>query len=248
MKLPFSPSKTWWTIVALLIVVGVFLYGLSQGMLWPLMYASTILVGILLFIAVSLDHSWGALAVVLFNVLGTLLVLGVIGAVLFPNLLGIVIALIGFGMLQAARRASEAGPLPRSNITARTLLPPQRKRGATLISVIVAMGIVAMTMTLALRAHYQGSRFVALEQQRTVAAAECHAQLERARARGFGSLPAIGEHPFASQAGEGTLIIEPGPVDGSRRLTARLSWPGHANLPAGSVELDTIMSARGVGG
>ncbi len=96
MKLPFSPSKTWWTIVALLIVVGVFLYGLSQGMLWPLMYASTILVGILLFIAVSLDHSWGALAVVLFNVLGTLLVLGVIGAVLFPNLLGIVIALIGF--------------------------------------------------------------------------------------------------------------------------------------------------------
>ncbi len=131
-------------------------------------------------------------------------------------------------------------PLPRGNRT-----------GATLISVLVSIGIIAMCLTLALQAYLGGSRFVALESQRARAVAACQMQIERARANGYDRLPAPGEHGFEvgrEVQGEGQLIVAPGSVSNSRVITARVSWPAGERRPGGSVELVTIMTARGVGG
>ena len=147
--------------------------------------------------------------------------------------------------------AEESPLLPRSRITAASLLPPGRRRGASLVSVIVCMGVVGMALAMGLRGYYQGSRFVALEAQRTRAAAACQWRLESLRAGGYRALPAVGEHEFTSPTpGDdiaGTLVVEPGPAANCRRLTVRVSWPADERLPAGKVELVTIMSARGVG-
>ena len=75
------------------------------------------------------------------------------------------------------------------------------RRGATLISVLASMAIIAICLTLVLQAYLHGGRFVELQQRRSRAAMACQAQIETARARGYAALPAPGEHTF--DAGEG---------------------------------------------
>ncbi len=128
--------------------------------------------------------------------------------------------------------------------------PPRRASGgATLLSTIVAMAIIALCLTMVLQAYIHGSRFVALQARRIQATAICQAQIELARARGYAALPAPGQHTF--RAGDevatvGGLIVERGPIAGSKQVTARVSWPANERLPAGQVELITIMAARGI--
>lgn len=121
--------------------------------------------------------------------------------------------------------------------------------GATLISVLAAMAIIAICLTLVLQAYLQGGRFVEMQQRRSHAALACQAQIEQARSRGYAALPATGSHAFDAGEGlEGTLVIEAGPQENSRTVTARARWAGDHAAPDGSVELVTIMTPRGIGG
>lgn len=239
--------KTWSIVLVTLMLASVVTAGLA-GSVWASLYLAAHFMVIMVLAAVVVDHGWRGLGIGALKVIGALACIGIVvlgfcaGGYMFFFLA------IGAGMLCITYWTLAVARMPRSKITGAMLLPPRRSRGATLVSVIVAMGIVTMTMTLALRAHYQGSRFVALEAQRTVAAAECQAQLEETRARGWARLPAISEHRFRSDAGEGLLTVAAGPVAGSRSITARVSWPRRDDIPAGSVELATIMSARGASG
>jgi len=240
--------KIWRIVLAALALAAVVAVGFLAGSGWASVWLAALFVIIVFLATVVADHGWRGLGLAALKVIVGMIVVLCLMWALSGSTYGFIVALVGAGMLYFAGSVPGIGRLPRSKITAAALLPPPRRRGATLISVIVAMGIVTMTMTLALRAHYQGSRFVALETQRTVAAAECQAQLEQARARGWARLPGVGEHEFVSQAGEGLLTIAAGPVAGSRSITARVSWPRRDDIPAGSVELATIMSARGASG
>ena len=239
--------RTWSIVLATLMLASVVTAGLA-GSVWASLYLAAHFMVIMVLAAVVRDHGWGGLGLGVLKVIIGLVIAVCVMWALSGSMYGAVVALVGAGMLYFAGSVPGTLRPPKSRITAASLLPPPRRRGATLISVIVAMSIVTMTMTLALRAHYQGSRFVALETQRTVAAAECQAQLEQTRARGWARLPGVGEHEFVSQAGEGLLTIAAGPVAGSRSITARVSWPRRDDIPAGSVELATIMSARGASG
>lgn len=123
------------------------------------------------------------------------------------------------------------------------------QRGATLISTLVALAIITLCLTMFLQAYVHGSRFVAIEARRTQAIAACQEQVELARARGYAGLPAIGSHTFGP-AGEaplqGEVVVADGPVAGSKQVTARVSWAAGEEVPAGKVELVTVMSARGI--
>ncbi|MGI5820157.1 MAG: type II secretion system protein [Armatimonadota bacterium] len=123
------------------------------------------------------------------------------------------------------------------------------RRGATLISVLAAMAIIAICLTLVLQAYLHGGRFVELQQRRSQAAAACQAQIEQARARGYAALPEPGEHAFAAGEGlAGTLVIEVGPREDACTVTARVRWARDDAAPGGDVELVTIMTPRGIGG
>ena len=116
-------------------------------------------------------------------------------------------------------------------------------------STLVAMAIIAICLTMFLQAYVHGSRFVALEARRAQAIAACQQQIEIARARGYSALPAAGTHRFDPGDGlmlEGRLVVAAGPARGSKQVTARVSWPAGEQVPAGSVELATIMTSRGM--
>lgn len=122
------------------------------------------------------------------------------------------------------------------------------RRGATLISVLAAMAMIAICLTLVLQAYLHGGRFVELQQRRSRAAMACQAQIETARARGYAALPEPGEHAFDAGEGlEGTLVIEAGPQENSRTVTARVRWERDDAAPGGDVELVTIMTPGGIG-
>ena len=240
--------RIWRNVFATLALAAVVAVGVLAGSAWASVWLAALFMIIMLLATVVADHGWRGLGLGVLKIIIGLVIAFCVMWALSGSGYGVVAVLVGAGMLHFARTVPGTVRLPRSTITRAMLLPPPRRRGATLISVIVAMGIVTMTMTLALRAHYQGSRFVALEAQRAVAAAECQAELEQARARGWARLPGPGEREFRSDAGEGLLSIAPGPVAGSRLITARVSWPRRDDIPGGSVELATIMSARGASG
>ena len=163
-----------------------------------------------------------------------------------PAVCGIVAlgeALIAFGAywLAGMRFTEPREAMPRAVVSRSALLPP--RRGATLVSVLAAMAIIAICLTLVLQAYLHGGRFVEMQQRRSAAALACQTQIEQARARGYAALPAPGEHGFDAGDGlEGTLVIEAGPQENSRTVTARVRWPADSAAPGGDVEFVTIMT------
>jgi len=194
---------------------------------------------------------WAVLLVSVTAALGCVLLVGVLS--LYGSLYGLVLLTLGGAQLVAVLYFWPRRTFRQPTITREMLepLPRGSRSGATLISVLVSIGIIAMCLTLALQAYLGGSRFVALESQRARATAACQMQIERARADGYARLPAPGEHGFEvgrDVQGEGRLVVAPGSVSNSRVITARVTWPAGERMPGGSVELVTVMTARGVGG
>jgi type II secretory pathway pseudopilin PulG len=150
---------------------------------------------------------------------------------------------ISYGVyFQAIARRDTPGRTMRTPRMTRSALQPPRG-GATLVSVLAAMAIIAICLTLVLQAYLHGGRFVELQQRRSRAALACQAQIEQARARGYSALPQPGEHAFdAGEDLQGTLVIETGPRENSRTVTARVHWPEDDAAPGGDVELVTIMA------
>lgn len=121
--------------------------------------------------------------------------------------------------------------------------PP--RAGTTLISVVVAMTLIAMCLTLVVQGYVQGSRAHLAQQRRLAALGACQEQIERLRAGG--GLPA-GERDFSVPGHapvQGTLRVEAGPVAGTRQVTAAARWEADDRQPAGQVTLVTIVPAGG---
>lgn len=123
------------------------------------------------------------------------------------------------------------------------------RAGATLISALIAMTIIATCLVAVLQAYMHGSRFVSAQEHRARASAACRQQIEAARAGGFASLPPVGRHlfPIADEPEpSGQLIVTDGPFPGSRVLTAQATWPTSDRMGAGQVELSAVVTARGI--
>jgi type II secretory pathway pseudopilin PulG len=154
---------------------------------------------------------------------------------------GLVALSYGVFWLVGMRFTEPLETTPRARVSRSALVPP--RRGATLISVLASMAIIAICLTLVLQAYMHGGRFVELQQRRSDAAMACQARIERARAQGYAALPAVGEHAFDAGEGlDGTLVIEVGPQENSRTVTARVRWEKDSAAPGGDVELVTIMT------
>ena len=122
-----------------------------------------------------------------------------------------------------------------------------KARGATLISAAVALGILTVCLSVALRAYLAGSRAELAQERRLAALGACQEQLERLRAGGGG---AAGERDFAV-AGQaeirGSLTVARGPVAGTERVAAVAKWDGDELAPAGEVSLVTVLAGGGGG-
>jgi hypothetical protein len=224
----------------------------SAGYEWAVAAGAALVVVAALYLLLRPRLGWRALPLSFGVVFGGAL-LSFVVAVAIVSIYGGVLLCLGWGLLAAALRHLPRPTFRQPTITREMLEPAARERraGATLISVLVAMAIIAMCLTMALQAYVGGSRFVALESQRAEALAACQMQIESARAQGYRRLPEAGEHGFEvgpGVAGEGRIVVAPGPISESRRVTARVSWPAGERMPAGSLELVTIMTPRGIGG
>jgi hypothetical protein len=121
---------------------------------------------------------------------------------------------------------------------------PGASRGATLVSAVVALGILTMCLSGALRAYLEGSRAEVAQERRLAALGACQEQIERLRA-GAG---AVAERDF-TVAGQGDirgkLTVSGGPVAGTRQVSAVARWDGDELAPAGEVSLVTVLGGGG---
>lgn len=123
------------------------------------------------------------------------------------------------------------------------------RRGASLVSTVVALGLTAACLTLVVHAALQGDRFATSQQHRAEAFAACQGHMETLRAGGYSALPSVGTHVFQVEsafAARAETVIAAGPVSDSRTVTVRVRWPLAEGHPAGQVELSTVMAARGL--
>jgi len=124
-----------------------------------------------------------------------------------------------------------------------------RRRGASLISTVVALGLTAVCLTLVVHAALQGERFSTAQQHRAEAFAACQGQMEALRAGGYSTLPSLGTHAFqiaSAFAARGETVVAAGPVSDTRTVTVRVRWPLAEGHPAGQVELSTVLAVRGL--
>jgi hypothetical protein len=123
--------------------------------------------------------------------------------------------------------------------------PP--RRGATLISAVIALALAGMCLAMALSVYLGGSRARIAQTHRLAALAVCQSQIETLRAGGFSALPSV-ERSFTSPddpALRGTLSVAPG-TSGTRLVTATAGWPPEDRAPAGRVTLTALFAPRGV--
>jgi len=123
------------------------------------------------------------------------------------------------------------------------------RRGASLVSTVVTLGLTAVCLGLVVHAAVQGERFAAWQRARALAFAACQQQAETLRASGYARLPGIGVHGFAVAAlpgVRGETVVAMGPVPDTRTVTVRVSWPQTEERSAGRAELNLVMAARGL--
>jgi type II secretory pathway pseudopilin PulG len=146
-----------------------------------------------------------------------------------------------------ARISVGRGRLPLSS---RPLVLPSCRpaRGATLVSALLALTIVAVCAGLLLQTCLMGSMLRQRVGIRAEALALCQSQMESLRAGGMHALPGVGAHAFATggAALRGQTTVAPGPADNTRLVTVTVTWQPAPQRPAGRVELATVFAARGL--
>ncbi|MGD8237645.1 MAG: hypothetical protein PVH68_03785 [Armatimonadota bacterium] len=169
---------------------------------------------------------------------------------------GVAVLLATIGLLQLAAAAYFWPRRPlRFGIWSTYYRYPVRPRGArpgaTLASVTVSLLLIAICLTMLLRAYVHGSRAQRIQARRTTALAVAQEQIETLRAYGYAALPGLGRRSISVPAHEalrGSMRIRAGPVAGSREVKVTVHWPRDDRIPQGRVTLSTVMSAQGVGG
>ena len=124
-----------------------------------------------------------------------------------------------------------------------------RRSGAALLFAIFSLLVLISALTIVLQTYVVGSRSQRLSAQRDAATAALEAQLEALRAGGYGQLPATGVLPIPSTAlpslpqGAGQVAVAPGPLPGTRVVTAEVTWEQHGSHRE---ELTIVMARQGM--
>ena len=123
------------------------------------------------------------------------------------------------------------------------------KNGTTLASVLIAVFIICGVMTVVLQCYLVGARSMRVTEERDGVAAALASQLEALRATGYARLPAVGHHPIplnslpTLQGVTVRLVVEPGRMDDTRRVTALAQW---GREPAHTEKLAIVIAKRGI--
>lgn len=127
------------------------------------------------------------------------------------------------------------------------------RRGATLISTIVAVGLLAATMAGMVHIYQISHLAVETSDYRLVALMAAESTIERMTARGYAALPEPGSYPLEDVLenlphSDGQVEIADGPVDGTKTVTVTVQWQTRDERPVSQVQLSRIFSERGMDG
>jgi hypothetical protein len=126
------------------------------------------------------------------------------------------------------------------------------RRGATLISNLVGIGFLAVALAAVVQLYSLCSIAVDVADTRSVALMAAESQIERLHAKGYPTLPSIGEHGFDVPsledlpAADGEMTISRGPVPDSRVVTVTITWRQRLGRQESSVTLSRIIARGGM--
>ncbi len=127
------------------------------------------------------------------------------------------------------------------------------RRGATLISTIVAVGLLAATMAAMVHIYQISHLAVETSDYRLVALMAAESTIERMSTRGYAALPEPGSYPLDDALdnlphSDGHVEVAAGPVDGTKTVTVTVRWQTRDERPISQVQLTRIFAERGMDG
>ncbi|MFO7945533.1 MAG: hypothetical protein R6V19_01775 [Armatimonadota bacterium] len=127
------------------------------------------------------------------------------------------------------------------------------RRGATLISTIVAVGLLAATMAAMVHIYQISHLAVETSDYRLEALMAAESSIERMTTRGYTALPEPGSYPLEDALenlphSEGQVEVAEGPADGTKTVTVTVRWQTRDERPVSQVQLTRIFAERGMDG
>ena len=127
------------------------------------------------------------------------------------------------------------------------------KRGATLISTLVGIALLAATVAGTVHVCTLAGMAVSVAGSRTAALMIAETRIETVVAQGYDELPSIGFHKIDGATidrlpnATGTVSISKGPQPGSRIITVRIKWQQRHDRQESTVTLSRMMCGDGTG-
>lgn len=128
------------------------------------------------------------------------------------------------------------------------------KRGATLISTIVALGLLVATMAAIVHIYQISHLAVKTSDYRLNALMGAESVLERMAAGEYAEIPRPGTYSLADEDlgdlpnAEGEIEVTEGPVGDTKTVTVTVKWQTDEGRPISRVRLSRIFAKRGMDG
>jgi hypothetical protein len=127
-------------------------------------------------------------------------------------------------------------------------------RGATLISTVVALGLLVVTMGAIVHIYQVSNLAVKTSDYRLNALMGAESVIERMAGEGYAAVPEPGTYALADDAldglpdGRGEMKVAEGPVEDTRTVTVTVKWQTDKGRPVSRVRLTRIFAKRGMDG
>lgn len=128
------------------------------------------------------------------------------------------------------------------------------KRGATLISTIVALGLLVVTMAAIVHIYQISNLAVKTSDYRLNALMGAESVIERMAGEEYGTIPQPGTYTLADETlsglpnAEGEMTVAEGPVRDTKAVTVTVKWRMEQDRPVSQVRLTRIFAKRGMDG
>lgn len=128
------------------------------------------------------------------------------------------------------------------------------KRGATLISTIVALGLLVVTMAAIVHIYQISNLAVKTSDYRLNALMGAESVIERMAGEEYGTIPQPGTYALADETlsglpnAEGEMTVAEGPVRDTKAVTVTVKWRMEQDRPVSQVRLTRIFAKRGMDG
>lgn len=127
-----------------------------------------------------------------------------------------------------------------------------KRRGATLISAIVGIALLATTVAAAIHIYALAGVAADVASSRSLALMAAETRLESMQARQYAELPAPGTYPISRETlagipnASGNVEVSAGPTASSKQVTVRIQWIQHPGRQTSSLTLSRVFAQGGM--